>query len=295
MLVLDALQGEADQQLQHEKQKEEKKKAAAAESAAAEAGSGGSTKSSPSVATARTAAATTASSSSSETVTSEGTSSSEEDRSVSLPLQQVGEVRLFGECRIVALLHMASSLLASGQPHASKKTCEQAQNVLKRYSGREYLERSEYKSTLKKLVSLQKQIKVVKKRSRQAIKSRNLSGDNNLAAIMGVGGILDSPDPRTRKIRWFDDSPPNKKGADADDGKPVVFDDDNTETEAGDGDDDNIVVARSTTAWYRRPQTVVACGTVVVGALVLAQYLMNRRRRGGGLGGGLGGFSLFRR
>jgi len=205
-------------------------------------------------------------------------SSCEEKKSAASP-QQVGQVRLFGECKIQSLLYMAAALLKVEQASACKKTCEQAQTILKQYSGREYLERSEYKSTLKRLVSLQKQIKALKKQARQAMKGKASGATITAAAATAAMKAGDTPveRQRTRKISWFDgftSSATPKRSNKAAGGEGSVLHEDDT-TEEGDGEDFDLNAA--STSWYTS-QRALAYGTVVVGTIVLAGYLLNRRR-----------------
>jgi hypothetical protein len=92
------------------------------------------------------------------------------------PVLDVGCVKLFGECRVRALLATAQALLGMDQgktlAFAALRVLEQAQGLLRRYTAKRYLEDPDFRSTMKAFVGLQKDLKRLKKQAKLVIKPR---------------------------------------------------------------------------------------------------------------------------
>jgi len=186
-------------------------------------------------------------------------------------LQQVGQVKLFGECRVQALLYMATALLELDQPAACKTACQQAQACLVKYSAPEYMDHPEYRSILKRLVKLQKKLKEIKKQAREARKAAKQGGSGKIVSAMRLSSANKSSSPaRSKKISWFDDIVVSRTGSRRSK-EPVVFDD-FSEFE----DDDEWEIS-----WYqRRPANVLAFTAVVaVGTVAVARLVFAKQRR----------------
>jgi hypothetical protein len=183
-------------------------------------------------------------------------------------LQDLGCVKLFGECRVKALLLTAQSLLemrSGGKTlaFAALKLLDQAQAILRKFSTRQYLENREYRSTLKVFVSLQKDLKRLKKQAKLIIKPKAPAVEK--AASPGRFTSFF----RLRRVMFADDSDSSNK-ATARTPSPVVA----VASKAV-----AAVVASSSelsSTWTRRDTLVL--GGVVAGGLVAFHCVMRRHR-----------------
>lgn len=158
-------------------------------------------------------------------------------------LQALGQVKLFGECRVKSLLLMAEALIGLQERHAARKIIDQAYKNIFKYTTRssDYIQTSpEYKPVLKHLVSYHRQAKKLKRQTR----------NNKIVAIDEKGN--NSSWFRRRKV-WFG-------GA----------------TTHHESDDDSVEIF--TQPWYKRPETYIY-GSVVIGAAVAVQYVWRNHNR----------------
>jgi hypothetical protein len=199
------------------------------------------------------------------------TSSSTSSTAPGGDLQDLGCVKLFGECRVKALLLTAQSLLemrSGGKTlaFAALKLLDQAQTIMRKFSTRQYLENREYRSTLKVFVSLQKDLKRLKKQAKLIIKPKAPAVEK--AASPGRFTSFF----RLRRVMFADDNDSSNK-AKARTPSPVVA----VVSKAV-----AAVVATSSSSsessstWTRRDTLVL--GGVVAGGLVAFHCVMRRHR-----------------
>ena len=246
---------------------------------------------------------------------SSGDSNSTSSSSSDVPLQAVGQVKLFGECRLRALLLTAQALLelnsenqnssnnapssrgsssssgAGTLARAALRVLEQAQKVLRRYAAPQYRARPEFRSTLKALVGIQKDLKRLKKQAKLAIlqpKDDAAAAEAAKAAEASTGLGFASPLAwfRPRRV-WFADDKSKSSSSSSSSTSPSFSSPPNAAKSATRSDaKDSVVIASRAVAlatnasshvtWTRRDTLVY--GGVLAGGLMAFHYLLRQQR-----------------
>jgi hypothetical protein len=213
-----------------------------------------------------------------DTSTASGDSSvtSSSSSTTSGPVLDVGYVKLFGECRIKALLVTAQALLEMEQgktlAFAALRVLEQAQALLRKYSTKPYLANPDYKSTMKVFVSLQKDLKRLKKRAKLVIKPKVAAPAAQVTSPGRFASWL-----RSRRVMFADDPRPK---ATAESAVPAASQPPSPSAVVAAASKVMAAVASSShsssSTWTRRDSLVL--GGVVAGGLVAFHCVMRRQR-----------------
>jgi hypothetical protein len=194
----------------------------------------------------------------------------------SAPVLDVGCVKLFGECRVRALLVTAQALLGMDQgktlAFAALRVLEQAQGILRKYTVKPYLEHPDYKSTMKAFVSLQKDLKRLKKQAKLVIRPKAAATSQSTASPGRFASWLLRS---TRRVMFADvDKKPSTTShrslSSSSSSAPPVAVSVTSKAMAA-------VVSSSTANTWTRRDTLVLSG-VVAGGLVAFHCAMRRQR-----------------
>lgn len=161
----------------------------------------------------------------------------------------VGTVKLFGECRIKALLVMAEALLGMNEKHAAKQLLEQASGVIEHYTAPEYLRQPAFKPFVRRFVAHQKTIKALKKKCKVRTPVPAVAEEDE--------PVAETLWSRPRRVKFSDD-----------DEKPVTS---SKNPESDDGGMSNVSA--------RNNRSAVVYGAVLMGSLVVVVGLWVRRSR----------------